>query len=247
MKTVFSILIGVLFVFIFSLPDAAAQDAEVKTVNRGIVNGMAVSLPKPRIVYPDGSRSAGTGGVVFVSVVIDEGGNVVFAEAGTKKYVASDKVAVGEELEPTLIDPALRDAAEEAARNARFAPTRLNGQPVKVKGTITYNFPDRDAPPASGSGTGGVLNGKASSLPSPVYPAAAKAVRAEGNVVVQISIDEEGNVVSANAISGHPLLRAAAAAAAREAKFSPTQLNGQPVKVAGVLTYNFVLPKKDDQ
>jgi TonB family protein len=87
---------------------------------------------------------------------------------------------------------------------------------------------------------GGVVNGKASSLPRPPYPAAAKAVRANGTVSVQVLIDEEGNVVSANATSGHPLLRAAAEQAARDAKFYPTELCGQRVKVSGFITYNFV-------
>ncbi len=88
--------------------------------------------------------------------------------------------------------------------------------------------------------SGGVLNGKATSLPKPPYPPAARAVRASGAVTVQVLIDESGNVVSASAVSGHPLLRAAAVSAARSAKFSPTQLSGQPVKVSGVITYNFV-------
>ena len=87
--------------------------------------------------------------------------------------------------------------------------------------------------------SGGVLNGKATSLPKPPYPAAARAVRASGAVSVQVLIDESGRVVSASAVSGHPLLRQAAEQAARSARFSPTQLSGQPVKVSGVITYNF--------
>lgn len=96
------------------------------------------------------------------------------------------------------------------------------------------------APKPSGPVSGGVVNGKATSLPKPPYPAAAKAVRAAGTVSVQVLIDEDGNVVSASATSGHPLLRAAAAQAARSAKFSPTLLSGQKVKVSGIITYNFV-------
>lgn len=88
--------------------------------------------------------------------------------------------------------------------------------------------------------SGGVLNGKATSLPKPPYPPAARAVRASGAVSVQVLIDESGNVVSASAVSGHPLLRAAAVQAARGARFSPTMLSGQAVKVSGVITYNFV-------
>jgi protein TonB len=100
--------------------------------------------------------------------------------------------------------------------------------------------PPKKAPPKTVSG--GVLNGKATSLPKPAYPAAAKAIRAGGAVSVQVLIDESGRVVSASAVSGHPLLRAAAVAAAQGARFSPTLLSGQPVKVSGVITYNFVAP-----
>ncbi|MEO7969770.1 MAG: TonB family protein [bacterium] len=88
--------------------------------------------------------------------------------------------------------------------------------------------------------SGGVLNGKAISLPQPPYPPAARAVHASGAVNVQVTIDEKGNVTSASAVSGHPLLRAAATAAARQARFAPTKLSGTPVKVTGVIVYNFV-------
>ena len=87
--------------------------------------------------------------------------------------------------------------------------------------------------------SGGVVNGKATSLPKPDYPAAAKAVGAKGSVSVLVLIDVNGNVISASARSGHPLLRASAVAAAKRAKFRPTRLSGQPVKVSGVLTYVF--------
>ena len=95
-------------------------------------------------------------------------------------------------------------------------------------------------PPVPKTVSGGVLNGKATSLPKPAYPPAAKAVRAGGAVSVQVLISESGSVISASAVSGHPLLRAAAESAARGAHFSPTLLSGQPVKVSGVITYNFV-------
>ena len=118
-------------------------------------------------------------------------------------------------------------------------------------GTGTASTGSEDAPPpppppkptpkpVPKTVSGGVLNGKATSLPKPAYPPAAKAVRASGSVSVQVLISETGSVISATAVSGHPLLRAAAASAARGARFSPTLLSGQPVKVSGVITYNFV-------
>jgi periplasmic protein TonB len=87
----------------------------------------------------------------------------------------------------------------------------------------------------------GVLNGKAISKPQPPYPPIAKAAHASGTVVVQIIVDESGKVISAHATSGHPLLQQAAVQAAYQARFSPTLLSGQPVKVSGIITYNFVL------
>ena len=88
---------------------------------------------------------------------------------------------------------------------------------------------------------GGILNNKAISLPKPAYPPVGKAARQEGTVAVQITIDEDGCVISARAVSGPPLLQAAAVQAAYGARFSPTRLSGQPVKVTGVVTYNFIL------
>ncbi len=87
--------------------------------------------------------------------------------------------------------------------------------------------------------SGGVVNGKASNLVKPEYPAAARAVRASGAVSVEVLIDEKGDVVSATAVSGHPLLRASAVSAAKESKFTPTRLSGKPVKVKGIVVYNF--------
>jgi periplasmic protein TonB len=99
--------------------------------------------------------------------------------------------------------------------------------------------PPKPTPPRAPI-SGGVLNGKAISLPKPAYPPIARQAHASGTVVVQVVIDENGSVISASAVSGHPLLRAVAVAAARGARFSPTKLSGQPVKVTGVITYNFV-------
>lgn len=100
--------------------------------------------------------------------------------------------------------------------------------------------PDQNAPKSPKLIIGGVVNGKALSLPKPSYPYEARGARAGGAVSVQVLISEEGKVITAHAVSGHPLLQFAARAAACEARFSPTKLEGHPVKVSGVITYNFV-------
>lgn len=86
-----------------------------------------------------------------------------------------------------------------------------------------------------------LLNSNATYLGKPNYPKAAKAAKAAGVIFVQITIDEKGKVESAQSISGHSLLRAAAAEAAKNSKFKPTIVAGNPVKVTGLLVYNFIL------
>ncbi len=112
--------------------------------------------------------------------------------------------------------------------------------PTKVLAEEPPPPPEPKPTPPRAPISGGVLNGKAISLPKPAYPPIARQAHASGTVVVQVTIDENGSVISAHAVSGHPLLQGVAVAAARGARFSPTKLSGQPVKVTGVITYNFV-------
>jgi protein TonB len=86
-----------------------------------------------------------------------------------------------------------------------------------------------------------ILMSKVISLPQPPYPTIARQNRISGVIPVQILIDENGKVVSAHAVSGSPFLTSVAESAAKRASFTPTILNGAPVKVQGVITYNFVL------
>jgi TonB family protein len=86
---------------------------------------------------------------------------------------------------------------------------------------------------------GGVLNTKALYLPKPDYPPEARSAKVAGTVVIQVLVDEQGGVTSAKAVSGHPLLQQVCLNAALQARFSPTTLMGEPVKVTGVLTFNF--------
>ncbi|MBK9215397.1 MAG: energy transducer TonB [Chloracidobacterium sp.] len=87
--------------------------------SKGVVNGLATSLPRPH--YPPAAKAMRAEGAVSVKVLIDEAGRVVSANAVNGH-------------------PLLRDAAESAARDARFTPTMLSDVPVKVSGTIVYNF-----------------------------------------------------------------------------------------------------------
>jgi protein TonB len=86
-----------------------------------------------------------------------------------------------------------------------------------------------------------VISSKVISKPTPLYPMLAKQARVQGTVTVEILIDEQGRVMTAQATNGPPLLRMAAQESAFHARFSPTTVSGLPVKVSGVITYNFIL------
>ena len=209
-------------------------------ISGGVLNGKAISLPKP--AYPAIARAACAAGVVSVQVSIDEAGDIISARAVSGH-------------------PLLQAAAVAAAQQAKFSPTLLKGEPVKVTGVINYNFVNytettgtdaegkpkvnpclNNETPGTGEKTfinGGVLNGKAIELVKPAYPDEVRAAGIGGAVKVRIVIDEEGKVISANAISGPEQLYAACVEAALAAKFSPTKLSGQPVKVSGYVIYNF--------
>ncbi|HEX8251841.1 MAG TPA: TonB family protein [Thermoanaerobaculia bacterium] len=135
-------------------------------------------------------------------------------------------------------DPAQTDAAAAAVAGKR-APGLFRAETQSV----ANGSAEQTAKPEAKKGTvsGGVLNGKAISKPQPAYPASAKGSGASGTVKVEVVVGENGRVVSAKAVSGHALLREAATKAAQQARFKPTLLSGQPVKVTGVITYNFVL------
>jgi len=143
-------------------------------------------------------------------------------------YVRADKdEAQGATVWKTIHESLKIETPAFGTKKQEPVASSVQGQPVISTGD-------------GGGGGGDVLNGKALALPKPVYPRIAKAAHASGTVLVQVTIDEQGNISAARAVSGHPLLQAAAVEAARQAKFTPTLFDGEPVKVTGVITYNFL-------
>jgi protein TonB len=173
-------------------------------------------------------------------------------------------VAANTASKPT-VDPKANNTATNKPQNTRktaatdfpsasTTATKLASAPVEVRAlgvNTSQEVPrinlDAEPPPSSAPKpilkpiSGGVLNGTAISLPPPIYPEAAKRMKTAGTVVVDVVLDESGKVVSAIATSGPGILRDAAVQAALKARFSPTKLSGQPVKVSGLINYKFAL------
>jgi periplasmic protein TonB len=88
-------------------------------ISGGLLNHKTLSKPAP--AYPSAAVAANASGMVHVRVLVDESGKVISAQA-----VSGDRL--------------LRDAAVNAAYQARFAPTLFEGLAVRVSGIISYNF-----------------------------------------------------------------------------------------------------------
>jgi TonB family protein len=158
---------------------------------------------------------------------------IVSSELGLERLATSHKT----QAERLLIeDPELSTSFPALSR---VDHRRYDAIESAVKSKFTAIVADSDPPPHA-TISGGVLNGKASKLPKSAYPANAHEAGASGKVEVRIVIDEMGNVIWARAISGHPLLQKPAEEAALQTKFPVTKLSGQPVRVSGLLLYNFV-------
>jgi len=112
---------------------------------------------------------------------------------------------------------------------------------VRINDDIPPPTPPPVKPPTTQRVTSVVLSSKVVSLPQPLYPVIAKKAGIQGAVNIQILVDELGRVVSAQIVSGNAFLNPAAKEAALRARFTPTTLNGVPVKIQGVITYNFRL------
>lgn len=132
--------------------------------------------------------------------------------------------------------------------NAQHRPTqaRSDVSPVKApekrdKLINDCSTPDRPKPSVELQMKGNLLCGKAISLPKPAYPEEAKAKGISGVVAVNVVTDENGDVIWAKAVEGHPLLQQAAISAACRAKYSPEKISKRPIKVSRMITYNFEL------
>ena len=137
--------------------------------------------------------------------------------------------------------------APERAPTPGAADSPAIEREVGGQSALQPNAPSRVVAAAPGTvpsvlqASSGVLQGKALRKVQPVYPPFAKAARVSGPVKVQVIINEQGEVTEAEIVSGLPMLNLPSLRAARQWRFAPTLLEDRPVKVQGVLTFNFAL------
>ncbi len=204
-----------------SAPSAPAAGAQPQPAGPNAPTGAAAAQPKPS---PAATNAA--------------------ANTSARQQPSTVAAPAPRNTAATLLVASLDKSAANAvsvpapAAGSSAAPAAA-GPAVKSEGEAPAAAPLRSGPlrPISG----GILNGKALSLPAPSYPDTARRARVSGIVEVEVVIDINGKVISAKALRGPGLLLQSAEMAAKFARFTPTLLSGQPMKVAGVITYNFTL------
>jgi protein TonB len=221
------------------------QDLEVTLITPVRVTEIERSPDVERVVRPNHTSGSGsTGEVIRKKIIASTDSHLIPKEISTRPgpppsppgaKLGDRNIGDGVAIAPPgdgsdNTGPPTTSIVVAAANEADpLPPPRIKPTPVPVKP------PDKIRLPST------VISSKIIVKPAPAYPVIAKQVGAKGVVTVEITIDEQGRVISAQATSGHPLLRAAAQGSAYQARFTPTSVSGQPVKVSGVITYNFIL------
>jgi TonB family protein len=175
-------------------------------------------------VYSGLAKAARVQGDVLVETTVSETGDVINA-----------RVISGHAL--------LQQTALTAARQWKFEPAVYNGNPVKSTGILTFRFtlPAKEDDQDVVSRSEGVIRGNAIKRIVPEYPEQARSEHIEGDVVLEIKINEEGQVYSVEVQSGPKALWDACLKAASQWKFNPTVIEGKPVKVMGQITFRFTM------
>ena len=172
------------------------------------------------------TASAGSVDVEGIPVEREETPNLAAAELqGTAVMgTAEDRVADRTARTSTVVSEASDADGREAARpelSATASSPRVPQRPVRVGGNVTAPTKLRHVPP--------------------VYPPAARRVRAQGMVILETVIGTTGEVEDVRVLRSVPLLDDAAITAVRQWRYSPTLLNDVPVPVVMTVTVNFTL------
>jgi TonB family protein len=133
----------------------------------------------------------------------------------------------------------------KAARKAEFSRKVESPPPSTPRISVSPSASANGEPTKKVNAHSEIKQGEALRKVTPTYPQTARAARVSGPVVVQALIGETGEVIEAVAVSGHPLLRGPVVQAARKWVFSPTEVSGKPVKIQGILNFNFMLTNEE--
>jgi TonB family protein len=220
-------------------------------------NVMSVHLLK-RVppVYPPLARQARIQGTVILKVLINKSGEVANIQlvSGHPMLAPAAIEAVKQwKYDPYLLNGEPIEVLTNVAVNFTLAGTapaagttgNVSAGPAggAVSGVVSNAPGDQTstAVPQRVRVSSGVARGLLVSKVDPMYPPDARDQRIQGVVILQATIDKEGNVASLQLVSGHPMLAPAAIEAVKQWKYRPYLLNGNPLEVNTQIQVNFTL------
>jgi protein TonB len=216
-----------------------SQSTELEITLVPIVTEMAQPEPPKSIARPAPNSGAHTPTESIRTVLMDSTSN----PNNPPKTVGTTAPDVPPALPTSKLGSFNSDPEGPALSSNRGVPGGTGNTPAVDIETPPPPPAPKPEPPKVLKVSTGVLQSKIVSIPRPNYPPIAKQMHLQGSISVQVLIDEDGKVISAKALpGGHQLLVNESEKAATQARFTPTLLSGQPVKVSGVIIYNFVLP-----
>ncbi|MGO9084364.1 MAG: energy transducer TonB [Candidatus Sulfotelmatobacter sp.] len=229
-------------------------------VSEAVMRGLRIENITP--VYPPAALQAKVQGVVILTVQVSPSGDVenirlmnghpMLVPAAIEavkqwKYKPYLLNGVPVEVETTvrlLFSLSHEQESQGSADDAPLDALPQGGIIGGVIGTVVTTPPPGTPAPALPHRirvSSGVASGLLKTKVNPHYPPEARDQRIQGVVLLQVKIDDEGNVYDVELISGHPLLAEAAIDAVRQWKYKPYLLNGVPVEVETQVQVNFTL------
>ena len=191
-------------------------------------------LAGPEFNLSEKAEAAGIDGTLTVSFEVDRTGNVKDVDILAGPIWPCDS-------SPGSVIKEVREAVKQNILASKFSPATKNGKPINAEATLDFAIGIAYKEALKGKQGGKsrwvvdvtTLGEKALKLPAPLNTGI------PGVVTVRVLIGESGDVLSAGAIRGRLNLHAASRMAACEARFPPTIVDGKPIKVTGLITYEF--------
>ena len=131
-----------------------------------------------------------------------------------------------------------RKAWQSKDGKAEFVPYQVERRTISYYGQDAAIQPGKGGLPKVIRLSEGVLKGRAIKRAAPAYPPGLVGMVA-GEVLIEVTVDEQGNVISAKGISGDKTLADLAIEAVKQWKFTPMKMAGEPVKMIGRIRFSF--------
>ena len=220
-----------------ALGDSREDLAKSRTVIINAVDGTTVANPAVRDAVAINNPPVSTPPVAS---------NNTTAQPTVFKSVAAESTSkpadnlVGANMQPAVQQP-VQQVPQTQTSNEPRKTLVIENKPTADEPPVQVPVNNPAVTPTGGPMDVGSLIAYATKQQAPVYPVAAKSMRATGVVKVEVTVSETGDVAEVQKTSGPSLLQSAAKDAIRKWKFKPFVRDGQPVKAIGFVNFNFSL------